>query len=396
MQWADAPLPPRWRASALPPNLPPAVKYVPFAARAPAHSVVLRLSLPPNGTAAVGAVRTAAFAPAGMLCADGTLAGGAPLAFSDAILVAQSRWVAEGLLRSGAPAERVALAPLGVNVDVFAHRSTGERLSSSDAAARASDASVRALRRGLGWGEAGEAVVDDGEGQRMRAARFAFLHVAPAAATVDGANGRPLAAVVEAFADVLARWPAEGGGAPEPVLVLLGLGSATNEAAIVGSASPSAAGAHTMAHLRNGSGRVVRLGGAWPEAAVAQLFRACDALVTAEGADGYAPDLSRAAAAGLVVIAPSGAAVEELVDESFALLVPSELADAPGAPCGLTLRTSQQALARAMLRAATDRELRGAASVAGPRHARERLRMETTVDVLLGILQDDMWPDDQV
>jgi glycosyltransferase involved in cell wall biosynthesis len=140
---------------------------------------------------------------------------------------------------------------------------------------------------------------------------------------------------------------------------------------------------------------VVCLGGAWPQPAVAALFRAADAFVTADAADEYGLQLAQAAATGLVIVAPAGGApFEELLDESFALIVPAEVIGARAGPCGYALRVERAELARAMLRAATEPELRARAAVEGPRHARARLGIERSVDVLLGILQDDMWEDD--
>jgi glycosyltransferase involved in cell wall biosynthesis len=259
------------------------------------------------------------------------------LAGAGVAFITPSNWSRQGFLRCGAPAERVAVVPHGVDTSVFRPADEAER---------------RAERAAMG--------ID---------ASFIFLHVG--AMTWN----KGVDVLLPAFAAVLERHPGAA-------LILKGtdlIYGSRNAFRAMLDAQPPAARARLAP-------RIHYLGHPMPAADLARLHRAADAYVCPYRGEGFNLPALEAAASGLPVICTAGGPTDDFILPAFGRRVRSEQRRLAGGQPGFYLQPSIDNLVRQMLFVADDPAFREQARHAGPAHVRAHYTWPRVVDRLLDVL----------
>ncbi|KAL1526232.1 hypothetical protein AB1Y20_014955 [Prymnesium parvum] len=360
LSWSDYPAPRAWAERGMDYRLPPGVEERPPSS-VPEGALVLRIAWPPNLAPAIGAARTFVFLTAEHLsCPDASLKQQARAPWDPSVtVVTPSYFSLEGLAACGIPRTRIAVvrhgvqsAPLGDQEATWKAR-LGER-----------------NRRG--WER-----------------RFVMLHVGSA---TPNKNIRMLLA---AFEDTLVLWKRainennqtefEG----RPMLVLQGLdGLYQSSKAIQDALLRHELRAHHGESIRDHDGIDVHVvGDRLTVDLMARLYAAADTYVSASQAEAFQIPLIEAAAAGLPLIVPSGGAAEEVANFETTVFVASILRPRPNAE-GFLVQPEQASLAKAMLRAVNDMDLRSKAQQRNPRWVASYFSHTNAADSLLGVLVD--------
>jgi glycosyltransferase involved in cell wall biosynthesis len=259
--------------------------------------------------------------------------------FRDVTLVTCSGWSRDGFVRSGAPADRVAVIPLGFDPGVF-HPVPAETRA--------------ALRRGQGL---------DG--------RFVFLNVGQMTAN----KGIPV--LLRAFAAVAARHP-------DSVLVLKGSEAIGSSKSLVDEYLKRKLTPEQAARVRP---RLVYLGEPLRDARMADLYRMADAYVSPYRAEGFNLPVLEAAACGTPVVCTAGGPTDDFVTDAFALRVASSLT-----PIRLegqdrwVLTPDEDDLVRRMVQAVTDAAWIAEARGAGPAHVAATHTWARVADTFLRVM----------
>jgi glycosyltransferase involved in cell wall biosynthesis len=247
-----------------------------------------------------------------------TLAG---FDYRDLTVVTCSRWSRDGFVRSGVPADRVVVVPLGFDPGVF-HPIPAE--------ARA------ALRR-----------------QQGLADRFVFLNVG--LMTLN--KGTPQ--LLKAFAAVAARHP-------NAALVLKGSDRIGSSQKFVDEYVRQQLTPDEAARVRP---RLVYLGEALRDARMADLYRIADAYVSPYRTEGFNLPVLEAAACGTPVVCTAGGPTDDFVTDAFALRVASHLTPIRvKSQDRWALAPDPGDLVRRMEQAVTDAAWAAEARRAGPAH----------------------------
>ena len=212
---------------------------------------------------------------ASMLAAPGSLSR--QMAESETLIVTPSRWSRKGFVRSGAPEDRVAVVPHGV--DPALHRSLPEteRL---------------ALRRKLGWDP-----------------YFVFLSVG----TMKGNKGVRL--MLKALAAVAQKYP-------DVRLALKGSDDLYDSGRLV----TQMADTLTRQERERVLDRIFYLGEPLSFSAMARLYQAADVYLSPYLAEGFNLPVLEAAACGLPVICTQGGPTDDFAHQRFFLGIESRLA----------------------------------------------------------------------
>ncbi|MFH1985908.1 MAG: glycosyltransferase family 4 protein [Pseudomonadota bacterium] len=209
-----------------------------------------------------------------MLARPGTLAS--QMAETDTVITTPSRWSQQGFVRSGAPAERVAVVPHGVDPEIY----------------RPLDDTPRAaLRQRLGW-----------------APYFIFLSVG----TMKGNKGLRL--MLRALAALAGRYP-------DVRLVLKGSDALYGSQRLVTEMADTLTEREKQIVLD----RIFYLGGSLSFQAMAQLYQAADAYVTPYLAEGFNLPALEAAACGLPVVCSRGGPTDDFAHPHYFLGIDSRL-----------------------------------------------------------------------
>lgn len=251
-------------------------------------------------------------------------------------IIAPARFSLDGFLRSGAPAGRAALVPLGVDAEVFTP---------------ADDAERAALRASLGWSD-----------------RFVFLNIG----AMTPNKGIDL--LVRAFAQVSERRP----GA---LLVLKGgddlyASRATVDLALAELPAPAAARVRKQMQY---------VGVNRSCAQMAELYRAADVYVAPYRAEGFNLPALEAIASGLPIIVTRGGPTDEFSRPEFARGI--NATTKPVGPGGLrVLVPALPHLASLMEASERDAAWRAGARAAGPAFVRNGWTWRHAVDRLLSVI----------
>lgn len=307
--------------------------------------VELRYGYPIDLLRPARAVRTTVFGTAELLCVPpSNVAGGISIQdaqrCNDFTILTCSKWSKQGFVRSGVPAERVTVLPLGFDPEVF-RPATPERRAQ--------------IRNEMGFAP------DD----------FVFYH---AGAMTPNKGLRFLLA---AFARL-------GRERPNARLLLKGMDALFPSKQLfeeeIGKLEPQLAQA-AMSRLRYVSGPL-------SFADMARIYQAADCYISSYLAEAFNMPVLEAAACGLPVICTGGGATDDFVSEHFALQIASVLHPlvVDGVPEAMGLLPDLEHLVHLMLCATDDAEFCASARAAGPTYVGERFTWAKVVDRLLPFL----------
>jgi len=305
----------------------------------------LRFGYPYDLLRPARAERTIVFGTAELLCVPRSyVAGGIGIDEAqrrhDFAILTCSNWSKEGFVRSGVPAERVAVLPLGFDPQVFRPATPEQRLRA---------------REEMGFAP------DD----------FVFYH----AGAMTPNKG--LAFLLPAFARLALE-------RPNARLLLKGMDALFPSKQLfeeqLGKLEPQAAQA-AMSRLRY-------VGGQLPFPEMARIYQAADCYISPYLAEGFNMPVLEAAACGLPVICTGGGSTDDFVSEDFALQIASVRHPlvVNGVPGAMGLLPDLEHLSHLMLCATDDAEFRESARLAGPKYVGERFTWAKTVDRLLPFL----------
>jgi glycosyltransferase involved in cell wall biosynthesis len=291
-----------------------------------------------------GSTRTTVFATCefGHL-SDQAVAGNIPLrkalSASTAQIITPSRWSRDGLVNSGADADRIAIIPHGVDPSLFYPLSTADR---------------KALRRKLGW-----------EGH------FVILNIS--AMTPN----KGIRSLLGAFREVAARHQSVR-------LVLKGLDTWFNSASLIGALADKIP-ADEMQSLGK---RIAYIGDAKSFADMAAYYQAADLYVAPYMGEGFNMPVLEAVACGLPVICTGGGPTDDFTTDDFSCHIDSILRKSPNAQgieeCFLV--PDQRHLVELMHKVIEDRDWMERARRAGPAYVLSAFTWEHVVDKLLPVV----------
>lgn len=287
----------------------------------------IRVSFPLDLLRPGRAARTTVFGTTETLCVPrANVAGGMSVADAqrqnDFTILTCSEWSRRGFVRSGVPAGRVAVLPLGFDPEVFRPATPEQRA---------------AVRSELGFAP------ED----------FVFCH----AGAMTGYKG--LRFLLPAFAR-LAR------ERPNARLLLKGsdalYASQQDFEKQFEKLDPQSAQA--------AASRLRYTGAQLSFADMARIYQAADCYVAPYMAEGFNLPVLEAAACGLPVICTGGGSTDDFVSDDFALRISSELRSLPvkDAPEAMGLQPDPEHLLRLMLRVIDDAGFRASAGAAGPKY----------------------------
>ena len=287
----------------------------------------IRLSFPLDLLRAGRGARTTVFGTTETLCVPRVnVAGGLSVVDAqrqnDFMILTCSDWSGRGFVRSGVPAARVAVLPLGFDPEVFRPATPAQRAS---------------MRSELGFAPGD----------------FVFCH----AGAMTGYKG--LRFLLPAFAR-LARVR------PNARLLLKGMdalyASQKNFEKQFSKLDPQSAQA--------AASRLRYTGAQLSFADMARIYQAADCYVAPYMAEGFNLPVLEAAACGLPVICTSGGSTDDFVSDEFALRIASELRPLPveDAPEAMGLQPDAEHLLHLMLRVVDDAGFRVSAGAAGPKY----------------------------
>jgi glycosyltransferase involved in cell wall biosynthesis len=193
----------------------------------------------------------------------------------DVVLITCSNWSKNGLLRSGADRDRIAIVPLGIDPMIYKPLQAEERTL---------------LRKQLGVNG------------------FVFLSIG----AMTGSKRIDL--VLRAFAKVLEKHP-------EAKLILKGLDTMYNSKQFVTLARTFL----TESEAQRVFARLTYVGDSLPFSEVAKLFQIADAYLSPYASEGFCLPVLEASACGLPVICTSGGATEDFTNADFALYINSQI-----------------------------------------------------------------------
>ena len=273
-----------------------------------------------------------------MLARPGNLAE--QMAGTDTVIVTPSRWSQQGFVSSGAPVDRVAVVPHGVEPAVY----------------RALDADRRTtLRQRLGWDP-----------------YFIFLSVG----TMKGNKGLML--MLKALAALTDRYP-------DVRLVLKGSDALYDSKRLVTEMADTLSEGEKQTVLD----RIFYLGDALSFSAMAQLYQAADAYVTPYMAEGFNLPALEAAACGLPVVCTRGGPTDDFAHPRFFLGVDSRLKQkrvSAQAETKVFLVPDQDHLIERMIQLIGDTDLRNQSRELLPAWVHERYSWDVVSRQLLDIL----------
>lgn len=310
------------------------LQALPLAAEGAAADAVVRFGAPVELAAAPGAARTFVVAVHGAgASVNVPVAGRAPLgptvARSGVTLLAPSEFARQGLVAQGAPADRIAVVPRGVDPGFFHPASPGDR---------------DGLRRRFGWSE-----------------EFVFLNVS---AMTDN---KGIDRLLRAFAAVLARHP-------QARLVLKGVDSiyrSKDHLTGIVRRLPAAVAAAVEP-------RMTYIGGNYKVVDMTRLYQCADALVAPYLSEAFCLPALEAAACGLPSICTGGGPTEETTADTFSLRIGARWDAA-----GRTLQPDEGHLAQLMDFVATNAVWRERARLTAPDFAARRFTWQQATDRLL-------------
>lgn len=251
--------------------------------------------------------------------------------------ITPSRWSRDGFLRSGVPADRVHVVPLGVPLEECTAPMPEQRAAARAAFNLPLDSPILL--------NIGAMTTNKG-----------ISHLYQAIAAIS-AKHKNLVLVLKGLDSLYdsrhVLWP-QGVGVPEPVFLAV------------------------MPHVRY-------IGDEFTAAQMRQLYWAADAYVCPYRAEGFNMPALEAVARGLTVIATKGGPTDDFLDSRVAIRVNSTIRRLPDIG-GMALVPDERALAAAISRVITDRTLREQSRTHGPAWVAERFTWVHTVDRVLDLI----------
>lgn len=257
------------------------------------------------------------------------------LSKAQAMVIACSRWAAQGFLNSGLPKNKIVVVSCGVDPSVFHPISSEERTK---------------LRKEMGW-----------EG------RFVCLNISAIT------NNKGIDLVMRAIAEHSPKHP-------ELLLCVKGSDnlylSSEYMRGFLGNMPKPARDAVTS--------RMSYQGGALTAADMAKLYQCADVYLSPYRAEGFNLPVLEAAACGLPVICTLGGSTDDFVDDSWTLRMPGKETTDPR--LGWMIEPDYPQFSAHVQRAITDPAWRASAAAAGPKWVAEKFTWKHSVDKLLQVM----------
>ena len=260
---------------------------------------------------------------------------------SDTVLITPSNWSRDGLIRSGADSDRVAVVPCGIDPRLHKPLSEEKRLL---------------LRKQFG--------INNDE--------FVFLSIG----SMTGNKGMDL--LLRSFAKVLEKYP-------NSRLILKGLDT------LYGSKEFLTNTAQKI--ISEGSGvtnfldRVIYSGSALAFNKLAEFYQIADAYVSPYAAEGFNLPVLEAAGCGVPVICTKGGSTDDFTNSDFALHIDSQIGKLPWDDFAVVLEPSLEHLIELMHSVIEGDSFRQSAKIKGSAFVHQHFTWKHVVDQLLDVMK---------